>query len=105
MNETAEKLTIPADVARHVRETITPEEARYIADESQNVFLALDFEDADILYVMASRALDLGATDVDSFIIGYLAGRASMNAMPATAAAHETTRRTTSAAMHSSGGR
>jgi hypothetical protein len=51
MNETADELTIPAIVARHIWGTITPEKARYITNESQDVFLALDLEDADILYV------------------------------------------------------
>ncbi len=84
MSATQDVLTIPADLARYIRATMTPEVSRYAADEAQNVFLALEREDADILFVMASRALASGATNLDSFIIGYAAGRASTITMPDT---------------------
>lgn len=59
------------DLAEHVRQTMTESEIRDAADERYNVFAALALDDADVLFVMANRALDSGATDVDAFTAGY----------------------------------
>jgi hypothetical protein len=59
-------------LAAHVRATITPDEARYIHDERYNVYLALDLDDADILFVLGSRAIANGATDIEAFTEGYI---------------------------------
>lgn len=59
------------DLAEHVRRTMTESETRDAADERYNVFAALELDDADVLFVMANRALDSGATDIDAFTAGY----------------------------------
>ncbi len=69
-----EERPIPSELARHVRETMTVDEARYAYDDTYNVFAALE-EDADVVFILANRAREYGATDLDSFIKGYEAGR------------------------------
>ncbi len=59
------------DLAEHVRRTMTESETRDAADERYNVFAALELDDADVLFVMANRALDSGTTDIDAFTAGY----------------------------------
>ncbi len=62
---------ISDDLAEHVRRTMTESETRYAADVRYNVFAALELEDADVLFVIANRALDSGVTDIDAFTLGY----------------------------------
>lgn len=59
-------------LAAHVRETMTPDESRYAHDERYNVFLALDLDDPDVLFVLGSRAIAHGAKDIEAFTTGYV---------------------------------
>ncbi|MGI8855810.1 MAG: hypothetical protein ACR2JW_08665 [Thermomicrobiales bacterium] len=59
-------------LAAHVRATMTPDESRYAHDERYNVFLALDLDDPDVLYVMGSRAIARKAKDIEAFTAGYV---------------------------------
>lgn len=77
--------TITEHVARAVRATMTDEESRYAHDESFNAFLALDLDDADVLYVLTHRARAAGFDDTDAYIAGFMSGaHAVMNAPSAT---------------------
>ncbi len=58
-------------LAAHVRATMTLDESRYVHDERYNVYLALDLDDADVLFVIGSRAIANGATDIEAFTDGY----------------------------------
>lgn len=58
-------------LAAHVRETMTLDEARCAQDERYNVYLALGLDNADVLFVMGSRAVTHDATDIDAFTAGY----------------------------------
>jgi hypothetical protein len=58
-------------LAAHVRATMTPDESRYAHDEHYNVFLALDLDDPDVLFVMGRRAIAHGAKDIEAFTAGY----------------------------------
>ena len=51
---------------------MTPDESRYAHDERYNVFLALDLDDPDVLFVMGSRAIAHGAKDIEAFTAGYV---------------------------------
>jgi hypothetical protein len=59
-------------LAAHVRATMTPDESRYAHDEHYNVFLALDLDDPDVLFVMGRRAIAHGAKDIEAFTAGYV---------------------------------
>ena len=76
-----EERSIPPELARRVREIMTPDEARHAYDDAYNVFAALEEEDADVLFVLAIRAREYGAVDLDSFIKGYEAGHNAGAAM------------------------
>lgn len=65
---------VSENVARIVRASMTDEERRYADDEAYNPFLALDLEDADVLYVLTDRAHAAGLEDVDAYIAGFTAG-------------------------------
>lgn len=58
-------------LATHVHATMTSEEKRYAYDERYNVFLALDLDDADVLFIMGKRAIMHGAEDIEAFSEGY----------------------------------
>src|SRR5437870_2011659 len=58
-------------LASHVRATMTPDESRDAHDERYNVYLALDLDDADVLFVMGKRAIINGAEDIEAFTNGY----------------------------------
>jgi hypothetical protein len=62
------------EISSHIRSTMTPDEARDAANEAQNVYLALDLDDADVLFVIGCRAVALGAHDFDAFTSGYARG-------------------------------
>ncbi|MDQ2783547.1 MAG: hypothetical protein M3Y58_00920 [Chloroflexota bacterium] len=70
----SEERPIPPELTQHVRETMTADETRHAHDDAYNVFAALEEEDADVLFVLANRSREYGATDLDSFIKGYEAG-------------------------------
>lgn len=63
-----------SEIAPHIRAMMTPEETRYAADEAYNVYLALGLDDADVLYVIASRAIAHNLYDFDAFALGYAHG-------------------------------
>lgn len=63
-----------SEIALHIRATMTLEEAHYAADEAYNVYLALGLDDADVLYVLGSRAIANNLHDVDAFTLGYSHG-------------------------------
>ncbi len=63
-----------SDIAPHIRATMTSEEARYAANEAYNVYLALGLEDADVLYVLGSRAIAHNLHDFEAFTLGYVHG-------------------------------
>ncbi len=58
-------------LAAHVRATMTADESRSIDDARYNVYLALDLDNADVLFVMGSRAIASGATNIEAFTEGY----------------------------------
>lgn len=53
-------------LAAHIRATMTTDESRYASDERYNVYVALDLEDADVLFALSSRAIAHGAEDEDT---------------------------------------
>ncbi len=63
-----------SEIVSHIRATMTPDEARYAADEAYNVYLALCLDDADVLYILGSRAIAHNLRDIDAFTLGYSHG-------------------------------
>jgi hypothetical protein len=46
-------------LAAHIRATMTTDESRYASDERYNVYVALDLEDADVLFALSSGSVVL----------------------------------------------
>jgi hypothetical protein len=61
-------------IAPQVRASMTPDEVREAADEGWNVYLALDLDNPDVLFALSNRAIMAGATDFDTFTLGYAHG-------------------------------
>jgi hypothetical protein len=66
-------------LAAHIRATMTPDESRYAYDERYYVFLALDLDDPDVLFVIGSRAIAHGAKDIEAFTAGYVHALADLS--------------------------
>ncbi len=50
---------------------MTPDESRDAHDERYNVYLALDLDDADVLFVVGKRAIESDVEDTEAFTAGY----------------------------------
>lgn len=67
-------ITFAPAVADAVRASMTEEERRDAANDRQNAFLALDLDDADVLFVLTERAHAARFADIDAYIAGVAAG-------------------------------
>ncbi len=69
-------ITFSPAVAKAVRASMTEEERRDAGNDRQNVFLALNLDDADVLFILTVRARAAGVEDIDAYIAGVTAGYA-----------------------------